>query len=502
LVEAKVKTGGALVKAFEYDGLGRVIGERYDTDATAGVGAGDPWYFKAYDGFSRHVATFRDTDASPKEIYTHHEMNDGGSQLALRRDVDATGGGGWGGSSDGVLETATYMLHRANGDVIAVVTELTDTGKDALPGLLRERLDYVPGGDGAEPMRFSPADGYQIGGERGADGYLTGDDYNAFIADFAAGTANGATDLNNNGVVDAEDFAAWNAEWDSGAPLGRAVMSAPDGADGMGPGNVRGVAAAEGLALDAQLSGKVAGADGVTGRVNYVPRPANLDVASGGGGAGTPALSTGPRRRPNRMLPFPPCDAPDRESQCWWWARNRCSLWTGPLSCHQACVEAAAKCCIRRSCSDPMSAALCQADGAQAHNDCWRNFQNEIIPPLRPFNGLDCTEACSALNAIISALCKTCKLFLKKEWPDLLECTGKALEGVVGCISCCQADGVNSPIGRYCIDQRIRKLMNVIPECLLSGAIDKFKEFAYRKRICEWHKKVYPNVPCPLDFVL
>ena len=259
---------------------GRVIGERCGVDATAGgvrsvaVGtvAQDPWYFKAYDGFSRHVATFRDTDASPKEIYTHHEMGSGGSQLAVRRDVDATGGGGWGGSSDGVLETQAFLLHRANGDVIAVVGGLKDTGSVTRPGAVRERMEYVPGGDGAgsvEPMRLSPSDGYQIGGARGADGLVTGDDYNAWIAEYAAGTANGATDLNNNGVVDGDDFTAWNAEWDSGALVGRAIMSVPDGADAKGPGNVRGAMAAAGVALDAVLSGKVSGSSGQTGRVRW-----------------------------------------------------------------------------------------------------------------------------------------------------------------------------------------------------------------------------------------
>jgi YD repeat-containing protein len=295
LAEARTKVGNALVKEFAYDGLGRVIGERYDTDATAGVGAGDPWYYKAYDGFSRHVATFRGGDASPKEIYTHHEMNDGGSQLAVRRDVDATGNGGWGGSSDGVLETTTYMLHRANGDVIAVVTGLTEEGKDAWPGLLRERMDYVPGGSGAEPMRFSPSDGYQIGGERGADGLITGDDYTAFINDFAASIANGATDLNNNGVVDGRDFAAWNAEWDSGAAVGRAVLSAADGLDAKGPGNVRGRSADAGVALDAQLSGKVTGADGETGRVRWAA--VSDGVVGGGGGSGPVAPLPGREMR-------------------------------------------------------------------------------------------------------------------------------------------------------------------------------------------------------------
>jgi len=260
---------------------GRVIGERCGVDATAGgvrsvaVGtvAQDPWYFKAYDGFSRHVATFRGADASPKEIYTHHEMNDGGSQLAVRRDVDATGGGGWGGSSDGVLETQAHLLHRANGDVIAVVGGLKDTGSVTRPGAVRERMEFVPGGDGAgsvEPMRLSPSDGYQIGGARGADGLVTGDDYNAWIAEYAAGTANSATDLNNNGVVDGDDFTAWNAEWDSGAPVGRAIMSVPDGADFKGPGNVRGAMAAAGVALDAVLSGKVSGGSGQTGRVRWL----------------------------------------------------------------------------------------------------------------------------------------------------------------------------------------------------------------------------------------
>ncbi len=255
--------------------LGRVIGERYDTDKTAGVGTEteDPWYFKAYDGFSRHVATFRDKDASPKEIYTHHEFGQGGgSQLAVRRDVDATGGGGWGGSSDGVLETQAHLLHRANGDVIAVVGGLTVDSGVTRPGLLRERMEFVPGGDGAgsvEPMRLSPSDGYQIGGARGADGLVTGDDYTNFINDFVANTVNSATDLNNNGAVDSRDFGAWNAEWDSGALVGRAIMSVPDGADAKGPGNVRGAMAAAGVSLDAVLSGKVSGTSGQTGRVRW-----------------------------------------------------------------------------------------------------------------------------------------------------------------------------------------------------------------------------------------
>jgi len=137
---------------------------------------------------------------------------------------------------------------------------------------VRERMEFVPGGDGAgsvEPMRLSPSDGYQIGGARGADGLVTGDDYNAWIAEYAAGTANGATDLNNNGVVDGDDFTAWNAEWDSGALVGRAIMSVPDGADAKGPGNVRGAMAAAGVALDAVLSGKVSGGSGQTGRVRW-----------------------------------------------------------------------------------------------------------------------------------------------------------------------------------------------------------------------------------------
>ena len=289
--------------------LGRVIGERYDTDATAGVGtvAQDPWYYKAYDGFSRHVATFRGADASPKEIYTHHEMGSGGaggSQLPIRREVDATGNGGWGGSSDGVLETATYTLHRANGDVIAVVGGSTPgSGSGARPGAVRERMEYVPGGDGAwgvgsvEPMRLSPSDGYQIGGARGADGLVTGDDYNAWIAEYAAGTANGATDLNNNGAVDGDDFTAWNAEWDSGALVGRAIMSVPDGADFKGPGNVRGAMAAAGVALDAVLSGKVSGSKGETGRVRW-------------GGGGIALTATGgllwTAKNPGIPIPYSP----------------------------------------------------------------------------------------------------------------------------------------------------------------------------------------------------
>jgi hypothetical protein len=121
---------------------------------------------------------------------------------------------------------------------------------------LMGRAGWAAGGRGGGVL------GLARGRRRGA-GVGAESTSNAFTAEHAVRTANGATDLNDNGAVDGDDFAAWTAEWDSGALVGRVIMSVPDGADAKRPGNVRGAMAA----ADALLSGKVSGGSGQTGRV-------------------------------------------------------------------------------------------------------------------------------------------------------------------------------------------------------------------------------------------
>jgi len=73
LVKVTTRGGSPVTVAeYKYNGLGYRIGWHYDVDVDADVDGSDPWYYFLYDERWRIVATFRGTDAKPKDQYVYH----------------------------------------------------------------------------------------------------------------------------------------------------------------------------------------------------------------------------------------------------------------------------------------------------------------------------------------------------------------------------------------------------------------------------------------------
>ena len=72
LRQVKNTSSSALVAEYRYNGLDFRIGWHYDTDTDGDVDSNDPWYSFAYDEAWRQVATFRGSDAGPKEVFIYH----------------------------------------------------------------------------------------------------------------------------------------------------------------------------------------------------------------------------------------------------------------------------------------------------------------------------------------------------------------------------------------------------------------------------------------------
>lgn len=68
-----------LVAEYRYNGLGFLISEHVDTDNDGDVDSNDKWFHKAYDERWRKLATFRESDTSPKEEYIYHDAGLDGS---------------------------------------------------------------------------------------------------------------------------------------------------------------------------------------------------------------------------------------------------------------------------------------------------------------------------------------------------------------------------------------------------------------------------------------
>jgi RHS repeat-associated protein len=131
LVEVENQSS-ATVTLYRYNGLGHRLSWQYDNDGTAGFNGGtDKTFYFCYDTRWRIVATYRDSDATPKEEFTYHNAGldgSGGSSYidkVIMRDKDANTA--WATvTTDGVLEERRVHCQNWRGDVSAVVT---DTGK-------------------------------------------------------------------------------------------------------------------------------------------------------------------------------------------------------------------------------------------------------------------------------------------------------------------------------------------------------------------------------------
>ncbi len=185
-----------LVAEYRYNGLNQRLSWHYDTDADGDCDSNDKNYYFAYDDQWRVVATFRDSDTSPKERFLYHAAGLGGYGGAsggiggyidhcILRDKDANTA--WDTASDGTLEERMYYCQNWRADVPAI---LTSSGK------LVEWIKYsaygtataLPTGDTDSDGDYDINDlgnmggGYELRKDAELDGDVDGNDVNYAIA--------------------------------------------------------------------------------------------------------------------------------------------------------------------------------------------------------------------------------------------------------------------------------------------------------------------------------
>jgi hypothetical protein len=100
------------IAEYRYNGLGFRTGTKTDTNADGLTDVSDPWYHLTYNERWQHVASFRDTDADPKERYVHNAAGLAGragssyiDSVVLRdRDLAA-----WTAAASETLDERTYL---------------------------------------------------------------------------------------------------------------------------------------------------------------------------------------------------------------------------------------------------------------------------------------------------------------------------------------------------------------------------------------------------------
>ena len=140
----------SLIAEYEYNGLGHRVSTHQDTDLDGDTDGADKTYYFAYDERWRMVATFRETDSSPKEQFVHHNAGadgrGGGSYIdaVIMRDKDANTA--WTSASDGTLEERIYYCQNWRSDVVVTV----DSGSDVIEHARYSSYGVafgMPGGD-------------------------------------------------------------------------------------------------------------------------------------------------------------------------------------------------------------------------------------------------------------------------------------------------------------------------------------------------------------------
>ncbi|MBK9189248.1 MAG: hypothetical protein IPM33_09870 [Phycisphaerales bacterium] len=127
LRQIKHRTTSALISEHTYNALGFRVGWHYDANADAAVDGDDPWYWFAYDDQWRIVATFRDEDADPKEVFVHHAAGLGGfggsSYIdgVILRDRDIANA--WTSDADSKRTERRYYCQNWRADVSAILTD-------------------------------------------------------------------------------------------------------------------------------------------------------------------------------------------------------------------------------------------------------------------------------------------------------------------------------------------------------------------------------------------
>ncbi len=209
LRKVKNRSNNALVAEYKYNGLGYRISIHEDTNSDGDVDGSDKWYHHAFDERWRWVATYRESDTSPKEEYLHHAAGlDGrgaGSyiDLVIYRDRDINSG--WTSAADGVMEERLYYCQNWRADVSAIVT---DTGQ------MKEWVKYSAYG-----MPFGLP-----GGDTNSDGDCDAGDVSQVDTWVEQGPYDVRGDIDLDGDVDTTDSSTISGSY-SGITLGRMVLS-------------------------------------------------------------------------------------------------------------------------------------------------------------------------------------------------------------------------------------------------------------------------------------
>lgn len=118
---------GDQVADYSYNGLGWRTSEYADTDGDgSGTSFTDVRFRYAFDEQWRIVATYREDDANPKEVFVFHAAGLGGrggsmyGDSVILRDKDANSG--WTSQADSTREERVYFCQNWRGDVVNVVT--------------------------------------------------------------------------------------------------------------------------------------------------------------------------------------------------------------------------------------------------------------------------------------------------------------------------------------------------------------------------------------------
>lgn len=122
----KVKNqSSTLVAEYTYNGLNHLIIRHEDTDDDGDADGNDTEFRHVYDDQWRIVATYRESDADPKEQFVFHNAGAdgfGGSSYidtVIMRDKDANTA--WTSAADGTLEDRVYYIQNWRADVVALV---------------------------------------------------------------------------------------------------------------------------------------------------------------------------------------------------------------------------------------------------------------------------------------------------------------------------------------------------------------------------------------------
>jgi len=154
-----------VIAEYWYNGLGYRITVLLDTNNSGAADGSDTKFHLAWDERWRQVATFRESDSSPKEQFINHQAGLDGSggasyiDTVICREKDANTA--WTSASDGTLEERRYYCQNWRADVSAVLTS---------GGLMVEWDKYssygspygLPGGDANSSGNTDSTDTTQI----------------------------------------------------------------------------------------------------------------------------------------------------------------------------------------------------------------------------------------------------------------------------------------------------------------------------------------------------